>query len=173
MGGWSRTSGRTLAPSPFDPALWRRLLALAHPDRAGDHDLFVWVQGLREYVAGEALDPPIHERPRRTPASDNPRVPFEEGADHDVLVRRALDLAGTIPSAYARLLLFLEDCHASHHGRLLAEQGRGSSYKRLAAIGHACGFDQEARTTFYRIAESVPLSDRMAAHMLDALKGGL
>jgi hypothetical protein len=50
---------RTLTSPPTDRAMWRRLLALAHPDRAGDHELFIWCSELREYVAGDAIDPPI------------------------------------------------------------------------------------------------------------------
>ncbi len=39
---------RTLAPPPTDRAMWRRLLALCHPDGHGDHALFVWASALRE-----------------------------------------------------------------------------------------------------------------------------
>ncbi len=153
--------------------MWRRLLALAHPDRAGDHDLFIWTHALREHVAGDLPDPPIYENPRRTTTGDSARVPFRGDHDHDdheALTRRALDLAGEVPGAYAWLLRLLSDCYPSSSGRLLHEQGRGASYKRLAAIGHLAEFDQEARGRWYRIAESVPLSDRHASHILGKLK---
>ena len=151
--------------------MWRLLLALAHPDRGGSHELFLWARGVREYVAGDALDPPLHERPRRTTTAADARVPFDADADHDRLTGRALGLAGAVPGAYAYLLRLLSDCRASHHGRLLAEQRRGASYKQLAAIGHAAGMDVAARAAWYRVAEDVPLSYRMAAHILDKLKG--
>ena len=35
---------RTLAPPLTDRAMWRRLRALAHPDRAGDHAIYIWVE---------------------------------------------------------------------------------------------------------------------------------
>ncbi len=152
--------------------MWRRLLALAHPDRAGDHDLFIWAASLREHVAGDFPDPPIHEHPRRTTTADSPRVPFRGDLDHEALTRRALDLAREVPSAYAWLLRLLSDCYPSSSGRLLAEQGRGASYKRLAAIGHLAEFDQEGRGRWYRIAEEIPLSDRHAGHILSKLKEG-
>ncbi len=148
------------------------MLAVAHPDRGGDHDLFIWTHVLREHVAGDFPDPPIHEHPRRrTTSSDSPRVPYPHSPDFEALTRRALDLAGEVPSAYAWLLRLLSDCYPSSSGRLLHEQGRGASYKRLAAIGHLVEFDQEGRGRWYRIAESVPLSDRHASHILGRLRG--
>ncbi len=150
--------------------MWRRLLARAHPDTGGDEALFVWAHALREHVAGDFLDPPTYEQPRRTTNADSPRVPFRGDLDHEALTRRALDLAGEVPGAYAWLLKLLSDCYPSSSGRLLHEQGRGASYKRLAAIGHLAEFDQEARGRWYRIAESVPLSDRHAAHILSKVR---
>ena len=34
-------------------------MAFAHPDRAGDHELFIWCRELREHVAGEAAPPDL------------------------------------------------------------------------------------------------------------------
>ncbi len=151
--------------------MWRRLLAVAHPDRAGDHELFIWAEALREHVAGDLLDLPAYEHPRRTTSSDSPRVPYPDHPDFAALTRRALDLAREVPGAYAWLLRLLSDCHPSHSGRFLAEQGRGASYKRLAAIGHLVEFDQEGRGRWYDIARAVPLSDRHASHILGRLRG--
>jgi hypothetical protein len=53
---------RTVVPARLDDnSYWRRLLATCHPDRTGgDHDLFLFLQGLREYVeeCGEGPEPP-------------------------------------------------------------------------------------------------------------------
>ncbi len=118
---------RTLTASPTDPKMWRRILALAHPDSVarGDHELFIWAQSLREHVAGDLPELPIHHHPRRTTNADSPRVPFQGDLDYDALTRRALEFAREVPSAYAWLLRLLSDCHPSHSRRLLAEQGRG------------------------------------------------
>ncbi len=166
-------AGKILAAPPTDRSMWRRLLALVHPDRGGDHDLFVWASALREHVAGELTDPPIHERPLRTTTADTARVPYPSTVhDFDALTRRALDLAREVPRAYAWLLELLSDCRPSHSGRLLREQGRGASYRRLAAIGHLAEFDKDARGRWYRVAEEIPLSDRHAGHILSRLKEG-
>jgi hypothetical protein len=67
---------RTPTAPPTDRSMWRRLLARAHPDRGGDHDLFIWTDALREYVVGSHSESPIHVRPRRTRPSGSPRVPY-------------------------------------------------------------------------------------------------
>jgi hypothetical protein len=43
---------KTALPAPLDsPSYWRRLLATCHPDKPdGDHDLFIFLEGLREHV---------------------------------------------------------------------------------------------------------------------------
>jgi hypothetical protein len=45
---------KTALPAPLDsPSYWRRLLATCHPDKPdGDHDLFIFLGGLREHVEG-------------------------------------------------------------------------------------------------------------------------
>lgn len=37
---------RTPTLPPTEPAMWRKLLARAHPDAGGDHELFIWVCNL-------------------------------------------------------------------------------------------------------------------------------
>ena len=80
----------TLTAPPTDRGYWRRLLAAVHPDRHGDHDLFIWVQGLHDHVAGDRLEPVVDGRPgraRRSPraASQSDRVPFDQFANFEVL----------------------------------------------------------------------------------------
>lgn len=153
--------------------MWRRLLARAHPDAGGDHDLFIWADALREHVAGDVLE----DRWRSAGAAatpDSPRVPYpsEASADFAATTRRALEHAERVPEGYARILRLLVDCRPSPFGRPLYEQRLGASYKRLAAIGHLAGMDVGARTSWYRIAEEIPLSDRHTSHLLAKLKGG-
>jgi len=109
-------------------------------------------------------------RPRRTTNAEADRVPFEVVDDFAELTHRALMSARDVPERYGRLLRLLDNCEAAHHGPLVSEQQRGTSYKRLAAIGHAAGMDVKMRSAWYRIAESIPLADRHAGHILSKLK---
>lgn len=43
---------RTVTQLPDNPKMWRRLVACAHPDAGGDHELFVWVTTVKEAVCG-------------------------------------------------------------------------------------------------------------------------
>jgi hypothetical protein len=45
-----------------------------------------------------------------------------------------------------------------------------SSYKQLAYIGHLVGMSKTERSGWYRVAESVPLSQRHAGHILSHLQ---
>ncbi len=167
---------------PTEPAMWRRLLAAAHPDRAGDHELFIWATNLREVVC-EGHEPPSRPPPpgptgqeeasrpsEPPPASDS--VPFDSSYDFDYLTARALRVAGEVEEPYAGLLQLLEDCEREDSGPLAYQQERGASYKQLAAIGHAVGMAKGARVRWYRVAESIPLSRRHAGHILARLKRG-
>jgi hypothetical protein len=100
-------------------------------------------------------------------------VPFPSsaGVDFAALTRRALEMAQEAPEPYAALLGLLSDCSSGDGPQLVREQERGASYRRLAAIGDLVGMNKSARIRWYRIAESVPLCDRHAGHLLDKLKG--
>jgi hypothetical protein len=162
---------RTVAPSPTDHAMWRRLLARTHPDAGGDEALFVWTTALREHVAGDSIEPPAHTHPRRTSAADTDRVPFEGGLSCPFaeLTHRALTLAESVGKPYASLLWLLTDCGPAYGGALVREERRGASYRRLAAIGHRVGMSKAQRVKWYRLAESIPLADRHAGHILGKL----
>jgi len=158
--------------------MWRRLLRLAHPDAGGDAALFVWCRHLQEYVAGDAperLHPErVHpEPPRRAAPADSPRVPYEAAFDRAAsfadLTAQAVALADAVGEPYAALLRLLDDCYdvGEPGGSLYRQQNRGATYKQLAAIGHRLGMGKAARAAWYGIAESVPLSQRHAGHILN------
>lgn len=165
-------SPRTQAPAPEDSRMWRRLMARAHPDAGGDHDLFVWTGSVKDAVCGGELQAgrTSSPAPRRSdaPPDDKPRVPYPTGADFEAITRKARRM-GAAGMPYARVLSSLEDCFPL--ARLSHEQRRGASYKRLAAIAHLCGMSKPERVAWYRVAESIPLSDRHASHILSKLKG--
>jgi hypothetical protein len=43
--------------------MWRRILARAHPDSGGDHELFVWIQNVREHCTQAH---PVHDGMKRS-----------------------------------------------------------------------------------------------------------
>jgi len=180
---------RTLAPAPLDSAsYWRRLLAAVHPDRnGGDGDLFIFATALEEHVrgclAGYGRDAPYGSpfadanRGGAGEAGTSPtepdRVAFDPAlgnADQFVeLTCHALQVGRDVGEPYGAVLGLLIDCAAHDHGRAVPRQSRGASYRQLAKIAHTCGWSKDERVAFYRLAESVPLSDHHCAHLLGRL----
>ena len=156
---------RTPTLPPDHPGMWRCLVARAHPDAGGDHELFIWTGAVRDVVCSlERIAPRgANSTPPRSD-EDPARVPFDPSADFATLTGRAVAMAGE----FAPVLNLLRDCWPLGH--LAHEQGRGASYKRLAAIGHAWGMTKAERGRWYRVAEEIPLSDRHAAHILSRSK---
>jgi hypothetical protein len=131
---------------PLDEkAMWRRLLARAHPDTGGTGDLFVWTGAVRDAVCGGELRvEPKRPETRHTPwtpppPDDKPRIPYPTGLDFEQATRRALRVEGP----YAAVLSLLAGCYPQPH--LAHEETRGACYKRLAAIAHAHGMTPEER----------------------------
>jgi hypothetical protein len=97
-------------------------------------------------------------------------VPFDEDALLEVLTDRAVTMADAVAEPYGYLLRRLADCYPVSVGPLHDQQRRGASYKSLAAIGHRVGMTKDERVQWYSIAESVPLSQRHAGHILGKLQ---
>ena len=158
--------------------MWRRLLRFIHPDAGGDGDLFVWCKHLQEHVAVDALETPLraYERPRRTTTSDSPRIDyaaaFDRAGSFDGLTRQAVALANEVGHPHAGLLRLLADCRdaGATGGTAYRQQHQGATYKQLAAIGHRAGMTKTERTAWYRVCESIPLSQRHAGHILGRLQ---
>ena len=168
-------SPRTPTLSLTEPAMWRKLLARTHPDSGGSHELFIWTGVLRDVVCNSDLgDQPSRRREGSTWGPDHsdgkPRIPYPTGADFEEVTSEALRMGEELGEfhMYGRLLNLLADVEAEEH--YAPQQQRGASYKQLAAIGHACGMTGPERSGWYRCAESIPLSDRHAAHILSYLK---
>lgn len=162
------------AAPPTDPRLWRLLLARAHPDAGGTGELFVWAQALREVLAD---GPPARREScgRCNPASSSPaeeheRIPFDADLDPIALSRRVLALVEELEHPYSAVLRLLANCGPATHGRPQLQERRGATYRQLAAIAHAAGMSYLERLEWYRVAESVPLSQRAAGHILSRLK---
>jgi hypothetical protein len=159
---------RTPTLPPDHSGMWRRLISRAHPDAGGDHELFIWTGAVRDVVCGQVESSFRNEKSDRSDnspgdATDEPtRVPYPGslGANFAALTGRALEYGGE----FAPVLNLLRDCWPVEG--LAHEQGRGATYKKLAAIGHAWGMTKAERVRWYRVAESIPLSDRHAGHIL-------
>ena len=168
---------RTRSRPLDDPLMWRRLISRTHPDAGGDHELFIWTGVVKDAVCGGELqvkakpEPTKYSSrrregsaPRSSQAEDKPRVPWPEGTDFEEATRRALRVEGP----YSSVLSLLGNCFPLPH--LAHEESRGASYKRLAAIGNTHGMTAPQRSGWYRCAESIPLSDRHAGHILSRAK---
>jgi hypothetical protein len=157
--------------------MWRLLLRLVHPDRHGTHDLFIWTRALYEHIVGDAIEPPPREPPRHhSTTTDRERVPFhgayDKAADFARLTAQAVAMAADLPEAYAAVLLLLVDCYEARRADVVnyRAQIQGATYKQLAYIGHLLGMSNTERSGWYRVAESVPLSQRHAGHILSQLQ---
>jgi hypothetical protein len=167
---------RTPTLPPTEPAMWRKLLARTHPDSGGDHDLFIWTGALRDVVCGSNMFTVAGARGEKPPGprpgkDDKPRIPYPTGADFEEGTAEALRIAEEMGEfhLYGRLLGMLSDCERMEH--YAPQEERGATYKQLAAIGHAARMSGPERSGWYRCAESIPLSDRHAGHILEKLKG--
>jgi hypothetical protein len=159
---------RTPTLPPDDKKMWRKLVALTHPDSGGDHELCIWTQNVREHVCkGVGAHWPQPKPEPRTVYEDG-RVPFPADATFGALTATAIERADAVGTLYGRLLLLLADCYTAAHPP--HEGQRGANDKRLAYIAHLVGMSKTERIEWYRVAESIPLADRHADHIIKRLK---
>ena len=156
---------------PDDRGMWRLLVSRSHPDAGGDHELFIWTVATRDAVCGELVaEIPRVERWAPSTQGTGERVPFDEDASLEILTDRAVAMAEAVAKPYGFLLRQVADCEPAEDGPLRDQQRCGASFKSLAAIGHRVGMTKAECIQWYRIAESVPLSQRHAEHILLRLK---
>lgn len=153
--------------------MWRELLKRTHPDASGNHELFIFTMKLRDAVCGSELVPATSRRePRDRSRHDQQqaRVPFDPFANFEALTDRAVALSEAVQQPYRPLLQTLANCYPATGGALYDQQKRGATYRQLAAIGHMVGMSGAERAQWYKIAETVPLSQRHAGHVIQRLK---
>jgi hypothetical protein len=159
-----------------DKAMWRKEMALHHPDRGGDHESFIWIQAVRDFVCERVsggAESSVHPSAGRTQSRPEPspvdpdRIPWSGAYDFQEVTRMAL-LYAALDKPYAPLLSLLADCQPLDY--MVCQQSRGASYRQLAAIGHAWGMIKRERVAWYRAAEDLALTDRHASHLLGRLK---
>jgi hypothetical protein len=122
----------------------------------------------RDVVCGGELGPEI---PRRDNSTASPeRLPFDQFAEFELLTDRAVTMAAAVAEPYAYLLRQVAGCYPVSEGPLRTMQTQGATYKSLAAIGHKVGMTKAERVQWYSIAETVPLSQRHAGHILSKLQ---
>ncbi len=137
--------------------MWRKLLTVAHADRNGDHELFIWAMNVREMLCREMVripdpaPPPEHEpRSSRTPPKAGPAcIPFDPRRDFGKLTATILESTDVAPEPYSSVLRLLDDCQPIHFGKLSEQQGKGASYKQLAAVAHKASMAKEERVRWY------------------------
>jgi hypothetical protein len=165
---------RTPTLPPTDKSMWRRAIARTHPDAGGSHELCIWMQAVRDVVCGVVgvHDSNSRRQEASTRAQDRSQdsVPFDYFSDFEALTDRAVRMAEAVAEPYGFLLRRLADCYPVSDGPMCGQQRRGASYRSLAAIGHEVGMSKAERVQWYSIAESVPLSQRHAGHILKHLK---
>jgi len=158
--------------------MWRRLIALTHPDRAGDEELFIWTRTLHEHVVGDDLEDVRTSTERRQPPphrTTGERIDYTEAFDRygsfEEATERIVALAdsGQLPEQYAALLRLLSDCYPAFDGPLYRMQHEVATY-RSGAAAYAAGMSRDQRVRWYRICESAPLSQRHIGHILSKLK---
>jgi hypothetical protein len=157
------------------------LLKRAHPDTGGSHDLFLWAQHLREYIAGDAPEePPSYARARRQPPphpSSGDRIEFSEAFERfgsfSELTAHILAKAADMPEPFASLFAKLDDCaEVDEYDPVNCRmQHEGATYRSLAALAHKAGFSKEQRVRFYRLAEDLCLSQRHCGYLHKKLAG--
>jgi hypothetical protein len=158
--------------------MWRKLLAVAHPDQGGSNDLFVWVRELQEHVAGDGVEPLLREARRDPPShhTTGERLDYTDAFDRagsfDGLTRVAVMYADEVGEPYAGLLRMLRDCYEAGPGdiALHRQQNQGATYRTLAAIAHRARMSKPERIQWYRVCESVPISQRHAGHIIERLQ---
>lgn len=176
-----------------DSRMWRRLLACAHPDQGGDHELFLWAQAVREeiesptpvaaglgasfgfgmYTSSRPTSPAPRRKPRPKDRSapenrSQERVAFDTDLTFDEITARAIELAdGLSAESYGRIMRLLEGySHPAGNPDLESEAATGAAYWRLADIGHAFDLDGYGRGGLYKIARDAPLSGCHARYLL-------
>jgi len=170
---------RTATAPPTDRRYWKRLLSRVHPDGGGAHDLFIWTQELREHVAGDAPEEApryIRREPPKHKTSGD-RLDFQDAELHasfTALTRHAVSVAtsGAVGEPHASVLKLLRDCEeiTDPTSSLYRQQQEGATYRSVAAVAHRAGMSAQERSGFYRVAESIPLSQRHVGHILARLQ---
>jgi hypothetical protein len=168
---------RTPTLPPTAKTMWRKLIARAHPDLGGDHELFIWSRAAMEAIcSGLQTDRP---RPKPAPprersrastgqSTDPERIPYRGGVFFNEITRHALAEAEEQPATYARLLRLLRDCHAEPGKQ--RQQQRGASYKQLAFAAHLAGMDKPCWAGWNTLCERIGLSDAHISHIISRLK---
>ena len=174
---------RTPTEPLSSPRMWRKLLKRSHPDTGGEHELFIWTTALHQHHCHDGLRQEDvrtnHERrrpPPRPSSATGDRIDyaaaFDRAASFGDFTERIAALAdsGEVPERYAELLRLVRDCYEAHDGPLYRMQHEGATYRTLAAIAHAAGMSKDQRVGWYRLCESIPLSQRHAGHIMGRIK---
>lgn len=89
---------RTPTLPPDDLKMWRRIIARAHPDSGGSHELFIWIGAVRDLVCARVTESPARARPSEAAATSShsdpvDRIPWSGAYDFQEVTRTALRYA--------------------------------------------------------------------------------
>src|SRR3954469_25707062 len=99
------------------------------------------------------------------------RIPFIAPHNFERLTDVAMHHASeNMDNIFGGLLIFLADC--DHVCRLSGLEQVGCSYHALRRVGRTVGMSAEQFAEWISLAESVPLSERHALHILGKLEPG-
>ncbi len=132
----------------------------------------MWRQEARNAMCNGGADqattpPPPRLEPRIV--HEEGRIPFPEPVDFEELTAKALKAAAQTPDdPVIRLLMFLDGCVSLPH--LHREESRGATYRQCAFAARLADLSYSQRQEWYRVCESVPLSQRHLGHLIKRLK---
>jgi hypothetical protein len=164
------------------PVYWRKLIAIAHPDRAtGDHELFVFLTALREHVQGcighYVAELNSHSRCRESNGGHddrNDRIPYNEQLrfvdEHSMLTHRALSIAETVEEPFCGVLRLLVDYNDAEHGRRALRRCRGATWRQASYVACLASTSKGERLRWYELCRSIPLSEVLASHLTNRLR---
>ena len=150
---------------------WARQWRDSEPERFAPQ--VIWLQ--ERVVDGSyrrLLDQPQQSAQPQEP-EEKPRIEYPSDWQFQRLTGRARRVAreaSDLTPTQKRLLEIAATCEFRTHGKLAKQQTRGATYKQLAYIGHLAGMNDGERSAWYRVAESVPLSERHAGHIIATLR---
>jgi hypothetical protein len=167
-------SPHTVRAPVYDREHWNRLLRLCHPKGAGDEDLFLWAKGVYDFVTSDEPEPAPREQPKHKKSTD--RVDFsgveERFSSHADLVEHALEVAYSIEEPFHSMLSGLEDLEPAPRGdlQLLRAEQQGCTFKQAAYAAHLANLSKKHRMDFYKLCQSLPMSQRMCGHIIKRLQ---
>lgn len=154
-----------------DKSMWRKLRAKCHPDSGGQHELFIWVDELREQVSILAWKLESHadeykkiiqenqELRERLAEYESCSAPYDDEPEESEIIRRISSLRRCHRDALIPLQEWAETWES-------IDSSGPATGKQIAYIAHLYGMDNGERYDFYDVCESIGLSKNGAGWLI-------